>query len=234
MDGNKDTPIGEPFIGKIKKVESSGKNTVYTVEVPQVDEVFDQLSFNCDRTLNPNEISDVILADGVTLTAVDDVESYLKNESLSDSEANKDSAEYASLTCNNSSSEIKTLKQSEYDSEDLLLNIDLDLKKVFKLATKKQSNEELNLNEQKNTTVYLAKKGTGKCYHRENCKYVKDSTNICTLNEAIKKGYSPCRVCTPPVGDGHIDTKAYLRGSFGLKTLHCNIDYDFNTNDGLN
>jgi competence protein ComEC len=37
---------------------------------------------------------------------------------------------------------------------------------------------------------------TGHKYHREKCRYLKQSSNKITLSEAKKK-YTPCKVCKP-------------------------------------
>lgn len=42
---------------------------------------------------------------------------------------------------------------------------------------------------------------TGKCYHREGCRYLK-SDNEVTLYEAVKDNKRPCEVCKPPIYDG--------------------------------
>ena len=42
--------------------------------------------------------------------------------------------------------------------------------------------------------VYI--KGSGKRYHRENCRYAKGGTRI-SQAEAKRRGYTPCKVCKP-------------------------------------
>jgi hypothetical protein len=46
-------------------------------------------------------------------------------------------------------------------------------------------------------TVYVTK--TGKKYHTENCRYLKDSKIAISLKDANAKGYLPCKVCNPPI-----------------------------------
>jgi hypothetical protein len=45
-------------------------------------------------------------------------------------------------------------------------------------------------------TVYVT--NTGKKYHVATCKYLSSSKIAIDLNIAIKKGYTPCKVCNPP------------------------------------
>jgi len=45
--------------------------------------------------------------------------------------------------------------------------------------------------------VYIASSGRGKKYHRENCRTLRSGKKEIPLNEAIKKGYEPCKVCKP-------------------------------------
>jgi hypothetical protein len=43
--------------------------------------------------------------------------------------------------------------------------------------------------------VYLTR--TGEKFHRENCRYVKDSSIVMSRQEAINSGHTPCSVCKP-------------------------------------
>lgn len=46
-------------------------------------------------------------------------------------------------------------------------------------------------------TVYVTK--SGKKYHRKGCVYLRRSSRAISLEEAIRKGYTPCSRCKPPV-----------------------------------
>ncbi len=46
-------------------------------------------------------------------------------------------------------------------------------------------------------TVYVTK--SGKKYHRQGCIYLRRSSRPISLQEAIRKGYTPCSRCKPPV-----------------------------------
>ena len=46
-------------------------------------------------------------------------------------------------------------------------------------------------------TVYITK--TGKKYHRDGCRYLSQSKIKTTLKDAKANGYTPCKVCRPPV-----------------------------------
>lgn len=45
-------------------------------------------------------------------------------------------------------------------------------------------------------TVYITPKG--KKYHRESCRTIKNSSTPISLNDAIARGYTSCKVCGPP------------------------------------
>ena len=45
-------------------------------------------------------------------------------------------------------------------------------------------------------TVFITNTGTK--YHREGCRYLKDSKIALRLSEAKRRGYTPCSVCNPP------------------------------------
>lgn len=44
-------------------------------------------------------------------------------------------------------------------------------------------------------TVYITPKG--KKYHRESCRTIKNSSTQISLNDAIARGYTSCKVCKP-------------------------------------
>ena len=44
--------------------------------------------------------------------------------------------------------------------------------------------------------VYVTK--TGKKYHRQNCRFLAKSKVALSLDEAKRRGFTPCRVCKPP------------------------------------
>ena len=47
----------------------------------------------------------------------------------------------------------------------------------------------------KETVVYITK--TGEKYHRDGCRYLRQSKIKTTKKEAIKNGYGACKVCKP-------------------------------------
>jgi len=49
------------------------------------------------------------------------------------------------------------------------------------------------------TIVYVTK--TGEKYHTEKCSSVRNSKIDITLEEAVSKGYEPCKICKPPLLD---------------------------------
>lgn len=51
--------------------------------------------------------------------------------------------------------------------------------------------------QQEAITVYITK--TGSKYHRAGCRYLSKSCIPISLEEAVRRGYTPCSVCRPPV-----------------------------------
>ena len=47
--------------------------------------------------------------------------------------------------------------------------------------------------------VYI--KEGGKKYHKKNCSLVKTGKTRITLSEALKKGYTPCKICKPQTAE---------------------------------
>jgi len=50
--------------------------------------------------------------------------------------------------------------------------------------------------QQEDIVVYITE--TGSKYHREGCRYLKKSKIPISLEDAVKRGYTPCSVCDPP------------------------------------
>lgn len=48
----------------------------------------------------------------------------------------------------------------------------------------------------KAVTVYITR--TGKKYHRDGCRYLKNSRIPVSLKDAKTQGYTPCSICRPP------------------------------------
>lgn len=48
-------------------------------------------------------------------------------------------------------------------------------------------------------TVYITKSGTK--YHRADCRHLRKSGQALSLNDALDKGYEPCKSCKPPTRD---------------------------------
>ncbi len=46
-------------------------------------------------------------------------------------------------------------------------------------------------------TVYIT--ATGTKYHRDGCRYLEESKIAISLSEAKAQGYTPCKVCNPPI-----------------------------------
>jgi len=49
--------------------------------------------------------------------------------------------------------------------------------------------------------IYVYIKEGGKRYHKKNCSLVKTGKTRVTLTEALKRGYTPCKICKPPVAE---------------------------------
>lgn len=45
-------------------------------------------------------------------------------------------------------------------------------------------------------TVYVTR--TGEKYHRDGCRYLRQSRIATTLKDAVTRGFGPCSVCKPP------------------------------------
>ena len=67
LNGSSNTPMGEPFFGKITSMKTEGNNTKLIVTNPTVDEVFDKLSLSTENVLASGTAT-VGTMEGVTVT----------------------------------------------------------------------------------------------------------------------------------------------------------------------
>jgi len=57
-------------------------------------------------------------------------------------------------------------------------------------------------------TVYITR--TGEKYHRANCRYLSKSKIPISLAEAKRRGYTPCKVCKPPISSSTAEDKRLI------------------------
>lgn len=89
LDGSKDTPLNEAYLGKIKEIKDNGTYKKYVVEEPEFSDVFEEINIEASEELNNTKIIEVILADGVSIeygdTSISNNDEYIiSNISYSD------------------------------------------------------------------------------------------------------------------------------------------------------
>ena len=57
------------------------------------------------------------------------------------------------------------------------------------------SKETVTLSQTKETIVYITR--TGEKYHKDGCRYLRQSKIKTTKKEAVKNGYEACKICKP-------------------------------------
>ena len=80
--------------------------------------------------------------------------------------------------------EIKTTNESEENKA----NENSEIKNANETISENKINDAEKI-------VYIAK--TGKKYHLENCRTLREEKEAIDLNEAIKNGYEVCKICKP-------------------------------------
>lgn len=224
LDGSESTPIGEPYFGKVANISDNGSDRLYVFETPMVDEVFDLLDFNLEKTLTPDSINDIKTVDGVTVTKVDDLMSHFSSDAKV-AENNE-----TAMLCGTDIPSAEPISKEKLEiAEGLLLNVELDLFEVFGL--KEDDDADYNSVEDNMTTVYATY--TGKCYHSETCVHLRQSKIQMTLGEAKGKNLRPCKVCHPPVSSpSEFEPTAKVTGKVGLENISVFVDYDWDIING--
>ena len=184
-------PLGEPYFGKVSSVSADGKDKQFIFETPMVDEVFDLLDLNMEKTLASDDINAIKTIDGVTVTKVDDLYSHFGN---SDTNAGDSSNNETPTPLSGTYTPAPTpMSKESFDVKDgLLLECKFDLFKAFpdsKRKTKIPNHKKYNTVEDQTITVY--KTHTGKCYHESTCVHLRSSKIETTLAEAKQEKAPP-------------------------------------------
>ena len=70
LEGNKDTPFKDTYIGKVVSNTVNGQEILLSVKAPMMDEVFDELHLNDEMQINPENVNNISTVEGVTITPV--------------------------------------------------------------------------------------------------------------------------------------------------------------------
>jgi hypothetical protein len=78
------------------------------------------------------------------------------------------------------------------------LSFDVETGKAFAKSSIGSGIITAPMKQEKKKPIYAYITKTGKKYHNGNCRHLKKSKIKITLEEAKKRGYTPCKVCKPP------------------------------------
>ncbi|MBE6607775.1 MAG: hypothetical protein E7633_04410 [Ruminococcaceae bacterium] len=224
LNGSTETPLGEPYFGKIVSKVDRGGSDMYCVEAPMIDEVFDKFDIEHTEELTAENVSSIITIEGVTVSADKSLKNHFSNERIKNLAAYKETTQAVMLD--------NGIDQSKEDA--FVFECKIDILKAFGLKGKDDDDkdkEKYTLQEAERITVYITESGTR--YHRENCQYVKNNPIKSTLAQAVNdKNLQACKKCTPPViekDDGVLDGDAsvVLEGKIGVEALEYSVDYDW-------
>lgn len=71
LEGSKDTPLKNTYIGKVVSNTENGQEILLSVNAPMLDEIFDELYLNDEMEINPGDINNISTIEGVTITPVE-------------------------------------------------------------------------------------------------------------------------------------------------------------------
>lgn len=74
LEGSKDTPLKDTYIGKVVSNTEEGEEILLSVDMPMMDEVFDKLYLNDELKVDPSNINNIRTFEGVTITPVEAIE----------------------------------------------------------------------------------------------------------------------------------------------------------------
>lgn len=73
LEGDKDTPLKDTYIGKVVSNTVSEKEILLSIKAPMLDEVFDELYLHDEMQINPSNINNISTIEGVTITPVNSI-----------------------------------------------------------------------------------------------------------------------------------------------------------------
>lgn len=231
LDGSESTPLGEPYFGKVSSVSDNGKDKQFIFETPMVDEVFDLLDLNMEKTVGADDINVIKTIDGVTVTKVDDLYSYFGN-----SEAEADTEDPTPLSATDTPAAMPLARESLDVKDGLLLECDFDLFKAFGMDDDDENSKSPKYNTVEDQMITVYKTRTGKCYHESTCVHLRSSKTEITLAAAKEENLRPCKTCNPPVSEAsEFEPTMKVTGKVGLEDLSLFFDYDWDimSGDGL-
>lgn len=228
LEGDKNTPFGMTYIGKIDSVIPGEDSSIYILQTPMMDEVFDVLSFSESGVLAPNNLVSVECIPGVSL--------------VGEAEQQSLSAGYGGYVTNLSSSGgtvVPLVTISPKEKTNLVFNVGVDLFELMGLNDKPASDQEqVDFMEAGSVTVYIT--DFGNRYHKEDCVYLHTSKISIPLENALAQDYTPCSKCKPALrkdddGVATSDEKLELNGYFGVKdlTYSATCNWDILSGEGL-
>lgn len=129
LEGDDKTPFGETFVGKIASVTENDRTITMYVENPMVDEVFDSFHMDMEQELTADKLTVIDTIEGVTVEKVEDVSAdFTNNKSESEIKIDKLNVDTA-----DKADKAVPLAEVEKKFDDIKMNIDVDLSKLFGL-----------------------------------------------------------------------------------------------------
>ena len=230
LEGNENTPIGEPYFGKIKSIEIVNGTTLLSLENPAIDEVFDSIFFQSGNVfaegadITVETIEGVSVASGATpLNTSNSFEDLCATPLAYKSDGEKPEI-----------SEVKSEKWSYSPSEDLKFEISVDLLDAFGITDETTTNKSKGTN---TTKVYVLP--YGEVYHLKDCRYLKAKNTEKEINliDAVDLGYRSCSICKPavlPNNDDSSESELKVTGSMGIRNIYCDILFEYNNKSPQN
>lgn len=231
LEGGKESPLGEIYIGKIASSTKVDDITTYHIETPMVDEVFDILKIDYEGEFTAENIASIQTISGVSVSQVDDI-------SKSFAQTSDDplvETQMTTLECS-AKKTVQVTDSSDDFGDNIVFDLNVNLLDAFSMKEEGAVGfEQYEYTEGYRINVYLTE--SGKRYHRENCSCLYASKEAVTLSDAVNEGYEPCFICVPPILNSEqnnlkCDAKLELQGKIGLEGLKCDIDYDWDVING--
>ena len=234
------SPFGETYFVKVTDIQKANGNTIYVLDNPTFDEVFDVFSMNLDRELDNSDIVNMVLMDGVSVARDETSTFELRRGGIP-----------GEVTVNT--------------EDGIVLEFEIDLKKLLQEGNagggSNGTDEDDEIGEDRyrsrqeagSIRVYridlFTKDGVreqeGDIYHNEGCILLKEHTRVngatekkveSTLLAEDKTTHGACNLCKAPlINPEESDSigieeegKVLFSGKLGIESLHVDGNIDYN------
>lgn len=136
LEGNESTPLEATYIGKVVSNITQGEECIVTVESPMIDEVFDELYLDGEFELNADNVENMTMVDGVSITPVNSIPQDFLEADAGENE------QTINMALNTNTPQVKDMNTASLNVGNFVIEIDADLTELLNIKDSEESKAE--------------------------------------------------------------------------------------------